>query len=302
MQYRRGLKISDIGEDSFIDLVTKKLISGKDVIAAAGDDCAVIKNHSKDSYTLLKTDSIVESIHYLATDTPQAVGYKAMARAISDIAAMGGTPQHALVTLILDPKSKVSYLQSIYQGLSKAALKFKISIVGGETTRAGETSKNSITISMTGTVPKDQCCFRHKGKPGQLLYVTGRLGGSLKGKHLKFTPRLKEANWLVRKFKPNAMMDLSDGLASDLPKLAKASNCGYEIDLGALPRSRGSDIKSALSDGEDYELLFAISKLKRHALEKNWRKSFGNLKLTQIGALRSSDIHSPKLEGGWQHF
>jgi len=302
MQYKKASKISDIGEDSFIDLVTKKLISGKDVIAAAGDDCAVIKNHSKDSYTLLKTDSIVEGIHYLATDTPQAVGYKAMARAISDIAAMGGTPQHALVTLILNPKSKIFYLQSIYRGLAKAASKFKISIVGGETTRAGKNSTNSISISMTGTVPKNQCCFRTKGKPGQLLYVTGRLGGSLKGKHLKFTPRIKEANWLVKKFKPTAMMDLSDGLASDLPKLAKASNCGYEINLDALPKSRGSDINSALSDGEDYELLFSISSQKSHALEKSWGKYFSNLKLTQIGALRSSNIHSPKLEGGWQHF
>ncbi|MAB59357.1 MAG: thiamine-monophosphate kinase [Verrucomicrobiales bacterium] len=302
MQYKKASKISDIGEDSFIDLVTKKLISGKDVIAAAGDDCAVIKNHSKDSYTLLKTDSIVEGIHYLTTDTPQAVGYKAMARSISDIAAMGGTPQYALVTLILNPKSKISYLQSIYRGLTKAASKFKISIVGGETTRAGKNSTNSISISMTGTVPKNQCCFRTKGKPGQLLYVTGRLGGSLKGKHLKFTPRIKEANWLVKKFKPTAMMDLSDGLASDLPKLAKASNCGYEINLDALPKSRGSDIKSALSDGEDYELLFSISPQKSHALEKNWGNCFSNLKLTQIGALRSSNIHSPKLEGGWQHF
>jgi thiamine-monophosphate kinase len=155
---------------------------------------------------------------------------------------------------------------------------------------------------MTGTVPKNQCCFRTKGKPGQLLYVTGRLGGSLKGKHLKFTPRIKEANWLVKKFKPTAMMDLSDGLASDLPKLAKASNCGYEINLDALPKSRGSDINSALSDGEDYELLFSISSQKSHALEKSWGKYFSNLKLTQIGALRSSNIHSPKLEGGWQHF
>ncbi|MBV64407.1 MAG: hypothetical protein CMP45_07835, partial [Rickettsiales bacterium] len=199
-------------------------------------------------------------------------------------------------------KSKISYLQSIYQGLTKAASKFKISIVGGETTKAGKNSTNSISISMTGTVPKNQCCFRTKGKPGQLLYVTGRLGGSLKGKHLKFTPRIKEANWLVKKFKPTAMMDLSDGLASDLPKLAKASNCGYEINLDALPKSRGSDIKSALSDGEDYELLFSISPQKSHALEKNWGNYFSNLKLTQIGALRSSNIHSPKLEGGWQHF
>ena len=289
-------------EFELIDLfnqIGSKYYKENGVIVPPGDDCAVFESKKE---IVTSVDASVEGIHFLKDTAAQDIAYRSIAIAISDIAAMGGTPQHALITLILDPKSKVSYLQSIYQGLSKAALKFKISIVGGETTRAGKNSQNSITISMTGTVPKDQCCFRNKGKPGQLLYVTGRLGGSLKGKHLKFTPRLKEANWLVRKFKPNAMMDLSDGLASDLPKLAKASNCGYEIDLDALPRSRGSDIKSALSDGEDYELLFAISPLKRHTLEKSWGKYFGNLKLTQIGALRSSDIHSPKLEGGWQHF
>ena len=302
MPYKRNLKISDLGEDYFIEEVTKDLISHKDVVIAAGDDCAVIKTGDKDSYQLLKTDSVVEGVHYLPTDSPIAVGYKAMARAMSDIAAMGGRPHHAMVTLILNPSSKLSYLKSIYRGLSKAAALHEISIVGGETASAGKNSKNSITISLTGTVKKSQCCFRNKGKPGHKLYVTGKLGGSIKGKHLKFKPRIQEARWLASKYTPSAMMDLSDGLASDLPKLAKASRCGYEIDLQSIPRSRGSSIKEAITDGEDYELLFAISPTKTKALESNWKKSFNDLELNCIGKLERLDIKKPSLEGGWQHF
>ena len=98
------------------------------------------------------------------------------------------------------------------------------------------------------------------------------------------------------------MMDLSDGLARDLPKLAKASHCGYEIDLQSIPKSRGSSIKEAISDGEDYELLFAISPTKTKALESNWKKSFNDLELNCIGKLERLDIKKPSLEGGWQHF
>ena len=159
MPYKRNLKISDLGEDYFIEEVTKDLISHKDVVIAAGDDCAVIKTGDKDSYQLLKTDSVVEGVHYLPTDSPIAVGYKAMARAMSDIAAMGGRPHHAMVTLILNPSSKLSYLKSIYRGLSKAAALHEISIVGGETASAGKNSKNSITISLTGTVKKINAAF-----------------------------------------------------------------------------------------------------------------------------------------------
>ena len=154
MPYKKNLKVSDLGEDYFIEKVTKGLIAYKDVVIGAGDDCAVIKTSDKKKFQLLKTDSVVEGIHYLSSDSPIAVGYKAMARAMSDIAAMGGTPHHALVTLIINPSSKLSYIKSLYKGLSKAAALYEISIVGGETATTGKNSKNSITISLTGSVQK----------------------------------------------------------------------------------------------------------------------------------------------------
>jgi thiamine-monophosphate kinase len=127
--------------------------------------------------------------------------------------------------------------------------------------------------------------LRSGGKPGDFLYVTGQLGGSIRGKHLRFEPRLAEALWLAGHFAINAMIDLSDGLGSDLPRLAKASNTGFEIDRERLPLSKGCSIEQAIADGEDYELLFAVSPAIAPPLEERWNKKFPTLALTQIGRL-----------------
>jgi thiamine-monophosphate kinase len=295
-------KIREIGEDLLIKRITKNLPLGKDVVAGAGDDCAVITSNDPQSYVLLKIDCVIEEIHYMKSTPPSAVGYKALSRAISDIAAMGGTPKHAMISLSLRPECNVSYVNSLYHGLSKASSPYNISIVGGETASCGENGTPSVTVSLTGQVRKDRCCFRSKGKSGHILFVTGKLGKSLNGHHLKFTPRIEEAQWLTKKFKLSAMMDLSDGLASDLPRLAKSSNCGYSIEKNQIPRTRGASIQEALCDGEDYELLFAISSKDCKKLEVAWQKKFPSLTLTRIGKLSPKGNTNPDLKGGWKHF
>ena len=295
-------KIKEIGEDLLIKRITKNLPLGKDVLAGAGDDCAVIKSSDPESYILLKIDSVIEGIHYLKSTPPSAVGYKAISRAISDIAAMGGKPKHAMIGLSIRPNCTVSYVTSLYHGLSKASSPYNISIVGGETTNCSKNGTQSVTISLTGEVRKDLCCFRSNGRSGQSLFVTGKLGKSINGRHLSFTPRIEEAQWLTRNFKITAMIDLSDGLASDLPRLAKSSNCGYSIDTNKIPRSRGASIDEALCDGEDYELLFAISSKDCYKLEEAWGEKFPNLLLTRIGKLSLKGTADPDLKGGWQHF
>ena len=295
-------KIKEIGEDLLIKRITKDLPLGKDVVAGAGDDCAVIKGNDPESYILLKIDSVIEGIHYKKSTPPSAVGYKALSRAISDIAAMGGTPKHAMIGLSLKPNCNVSYVTSLYHGLSKASSPYNISIVGGETTSCSKSGTPSVTISLTGKVKKDLCCFRSKGRSGQSLFVTGKLGKSINGRHLRFIPRIEEAQWLTRNFKISAMMDLSDGLASDLPRLAKSSNCGYSIEINKIPRTRGANINEALCDGEDYELLFAITSKDCNKLEVAWEKKFPNLTLTRIGKLSHKGTADPNLKGGWQHF
>jgi thiamine-monophosphate kinase len=129
------------------------------------------------------------------------------------------------------------------------------------------------------------------------------LGGSLRGKHLKFTPRIEEARWLTKNFPIHAMMDLSDGLGADLPRLARASGVGFEVDAAAIPRQPGCSVAQAISDGEDYELLFAVSPRDSARLLRRWRKRFPKLPLSRIGRLNSSLVigHS-KLPPGYVHF
>ena len=132
--------------------------------------------------------------------------------------------------------------------------------------------------------------------------MTGRLGGSISGHHLDFVPRLNEGRWLAETARVSAMMDVSDGLGSDLPRLARASGCGFEVDLAGLPLRKGSDISAALTDGEDYELLFAIPPRKAAALLKTWKTAFPRTLLTGIGKLNASRSAPPDWPGGWDHF
>ena len=141
-----------------------------------------------------------------------------------------------------------------------------------------------VSVALTGRVERRRCVLRSGGKPGDVLFVTGRLGGSFAGKHLDFLPRLREARWLTEHFRLHAMMDLSDGLGADLPRLAKASGCGFE--LGELPCSPGCSRETALGDGEDFELLFAVSPRQAVRLEKAW--PFRSLPLTRVGVLTAN--------------
>jgi thiamine-monophosphate kinase len=189
----------------------------------------------------------------------------------------------------------------IYRGLNRAAARFDVSIVGGET--SSTVGPAVISVSVAGSVEKDRWVSRRGGKAGDDLFVTGRLGGAIKGKHLRFIPRIPESRWLTDRFQIHAMMDLSDGLGADLPRLARASKIGFEINVDSLPLNRGVKIDNAISDGEDYELLFAISPRERKRLEKSWHKKFPKLPLTRIGSLvRPSSLLPHPFSGGYVHF
>ena len=295
-------KLSEIGEDALVEQLVSRLPSGKNIVAGAGqDDCAIIRNPaSPDILTLLKTDCVVEGAHYLPETPPSKVGWKAMARAISDIAAMGGVPEHALVTLVMQPDRDVAYVRGIYKGLERAGRDHNVRIVGGETASCENAAM--LSISLTGHVEKSTCTRRNGGRPGDTLYVTGQLGGSIGGRHLTFRPRLAEARWLATHFNIRAMMDLSDGLATDLPRLAKSSDTGYQIHPERIPRHRGCSIAQAATDGEDYELLFAIGPRDSRRLAATWPKKFPKIALTKIGHLTKSGTATGLDPGGWEHF
>ena len=277
------MKLSDLGENRVVADLTRALVLGADVRVGAGDDCAVIGRPRDAHWQLLKTDAVIEGVHFLPEENPRRIGWKALGRAISDIAAMGGQPQHALITIAAPPATDFARLSGLYAGLRKSARRFAVSIVGGETARSP--GPLFISVALTGTVERTRCILRSGGRPGDALYVTGRLGGSLAGRHLDFTPRLTEARWLTANFQLHAMMDLSDGLAADLPRLAAASRSGFTLDESSIPKTKGCTVVQALTDGEDYELLFALSPRTAAALEPAWKQRFPRLALTRIGTL-----------------
>lgn len=295
------MNLRELGEDRLLQKIIGDLPRDRRVISGPGDDCAVTEFSDAKNLLLLKTDCVVEGIHFDAKAKPSEIGWKAMARPLSDFAAMSGLPQFALITFIAPAQTSVAWTTGVYRGLTKAARAFDAAIVGGETSRTNGPA--TISVSLTGFVEKKRWVSRSGGKAGDEIFVTGRLGGSLGGRHLRFLPRIAEARWLTSHFRLHAMMDLSDGLGADLPRLAAASKCGFEIDRDSIPRNRGCSVGQAISDGEDYELLLAIAPDEARGLTSSWRRRFPRLPLTRIGCLvPQSAFRNPHFPAGYVHF
>jgi thiamine-monophosphate kinase len=200
---------------------------------------------------------LVEGVHFKRKDAAAfGIGWKALARNISDIAAMGGLPRHAVISVGLDPDLPVKFFDLLFNGMNSAAKKFKVNIVGGDVSRSG---KIVIDVSLLGEVERSNLVTRSGAKIGDLILVTGCLGGSIKGRHLDFIPRVEEARRLVRNFKINSMIDISDGLILDLGRILRASKAGAKLYQNAIPVSKDADsFEDAVSGGEDFELLFTM--------------------------------------------
>jgi len=282
------LTLADLGETAVIDRLIRLLpASPPSVLTGPGDDCAVIQNSLHEPVTLLKADSVVEGIHFLPGEQMQRVGWKAICRAVSDIAAMGGRPLNALIAVAAKAETPWQTLENFYSGISSAAKSYNLAVVGGETVRT--TGPLVCSIFLTGTVAAKHCILRSGGRPGDVLLVTGKLGGSFaSGRHLDFTPRLAEGQWLAKQAGTHAMMDLSDGLALDAPRLAKASRCGLKIEVELIPRNEGCGVSQAVGDGEDFELLVAVAAHSVPDLLLEWNAEFPELPLSAIGSLTES--------------
>ncbi|MDP9291757.1 MAG: thiamine-phosphate kinase, partial [Verrucomicrobiota bacterium] len=231
------MKLAELREDEIVARLVEGFAAGKNVRVGVGDDCAVIGDAREKTWQLLKTDCVIGGIHFLPDAPPEKIGWKAMARPLSDIAAMGGLPQFALVTIAVPPQMELQFLKGVYRGIRKAAERFGVTLVGGETSRSP--GAIFISVTLTGIVERVRCITRAGGRAGDLLYVTGQLGGSIRGKHMTFIPRIEEARWLTKNFSIRAMMDLSDGLGADLPRLSRASGVSFTLDESTLPITRG---------------------------------------------------------------
>jgi thiamine-monophosphate kinase len=293
-----------VSEDELVERLTRGLPLGRRVLAGAGDDCAAVRVPGRKELQLLKTDCLVENVHFLREHDAAKVGWKALCRAISDIGACGGKPDAALVTIAAPGTAEVAWMENLYVGLRRAARRFGVSIVGGETARSGEGL--FISVALTGWVKAGRLVLRSGGRAGDALFVTGRLGGSYgkegRGRHLTFTPRVAEGRWLAKNFPIHAMMDLSDGLGADLPRLANASRKGYDVDFKAVPRVRGCSVEQAIGDGEDYELLLAVPPAEVAKLTAAWTVKFPRLGLTRIGTMLADRSRRTPLAAGYSHF
>lgn len=283
----------ELGEDGLIERLTSQLEQKGNVQVGPGDDCAVM-----DGGLLLKTDCVVEGIHYLPEEVAERVGWKAMARVVSDFVAMGGVPEALMVTLALAEGYQVEWLEGLYRGMQKCAERYDFSIVGGETSRLPKGM--IISIAGTGRTIAGSAILRSGAQSGDVVFVTGCLGGSLEGWHLDFEPRLELMQWLIERYRPTAMMDISDGLGKDLPRLARASGLGFELDFSQVPCRKGATLEQALGDGEDYELLFTLAPEDADKLlrDRQWLEFSAGF--TRVGAM--SEFSGQTLTGGWEHF
>lgn len=254
---KRKTPISRIGEIGLVEMFKKATQAPKSsVIVGIGDDTAVLRARGKTDL-LFTTDMLIEERHFrLKEATPFEIGRKAMAVNLSDIAAMGGRPTHAVAAVGLPGKLDTRFAKDLHRGLEETARRFGAALVGGDT---NESDRVIVSVALLGEVVSGQAVRRTGAKPGDVIFVTGELGGSYASKkHLNFTPRLKEAAYLVKHARPSAMMDISDGLSTDLARLAAASGVGAVIAEEALPIASKASTRGAWSDGEDFELLFTV--------------------------------------------
>jgi len=245
--------LKDIGEFGLIKEISRSINTDNTVVKGIGDDCAVLEFTGR-HYLLVTSDMIIENVHFKRSAPAFYIGRKALAAALSDIAAMGGFPTACVVSVGFPRELPVRFVKEIYRGIKALAKKYNVNVVGGD---SNASSRIIIDVTCLGLVEKGNLTLRGGAEIGDIIFVTATLGGSIRGKHLKFEPRIKEARFLVKNFKINAMIDISDGLLQDLSHIITQSKVGTVIYEELIPVSKAaSGLRDALMMGEDYELLF----------------------------------------------
>jgi thiamine-monophosphate kinase len=279
----------------------------KALVRGMGDDCAILRPGPREDM-VFTSDFVLEGRHFdRETHTPAEVGHKALARSLSDLAAMGSEPVFCLVSLAVPPELAARWVKAFYGGLLALASEYRITLAGGDLARF---EKVLVDVICCGRVPRGKALLRSGARSGDKLYVTGELGASAHGfatrhgkswrRHLRPEPRV-EAGIALRRLGVSACMDISDGLSLDLLRLCRESNVSAELD-STIPVAPGATLEEALHGGEDYELLFTTPPQKRIP------QRVAQLAVTQIGRITSGKpglvrLHGRPLKpGGFDHF
>ena len=296
-------------EDAFLHAFFRRLpgYSGE-VTVPPGDDCAAI-DVGGGRWLLLAVDQLIGERHFVLEGpeavAPRRAGAKLLARNLSDIAAMGGTPRFCLIAGSFGPDCPMAWVEEFHAGILGLAREFNVAIIGGDLARAPVDTVTSLTI--VGDVPAGQAVLRGGAKAGDELWCTGSFGSSLRTEHhLDFTPRCAEGVWLRREGFARAMIDVSDGLLLDLSRLCRASGVGVDLRLEDIPRRTAeTSLDQALGDGEDYELLVAVDAGRSAALRAAWPfetplRCIGRF-AGETPEIRGPDSR-PLSASGWDHF
>lgn len=292
-----------MNEESFVRKLSALFPQSPDVTVGPGDDCAVLDFGTPD-LLLAAVDQVISGVHFTKGTSPEAVAGKLLKRNVSDIASMGGVPTHALLSLAVNPMDE-DWLLAFHRGMAKAAAPYGISIIGGDMAKLF-TAGQSLSLTILGRIERGKLCLRANAGEGDLLYATGEFGNSFRsGHHLDFTPRLPEARFLAGDF-TCAMQDVSDGLLKDAARMAEASGLALRLETGKVPLREGATPETALTEGEDYELLFALPERLRSRLESTW--NFPDTKLTCLGRFvrgtpgQVSGVNENLINTGYDHF
>lgn len=274
-------------EITIIERLRKRAGKPRSIVLGIGDDCAIYRPQPGEDL-VFTTDFLIEDVHFRqSTHKPEDCGWKALARGLSDIAAMGATPRFCLISLAVPGDDK--WISRFYDGVFELARPTKTALAGGDLSHS---DKIVCDVVVCGSVPQGAALRRDTAKAGDAIYVSGALGASALGlqkgrgpafrHHLRPEPRLKVGQALREKYKATAAMDLSDGLSMDLRRLAKASGLAADL-TGDLPMFTGATVEQALHGGEDYEILFTLPS------EVRVPPSIARIPVTRIGSMRRGE-------------
>lgn len=279
---KKNESLGDLGEARILSRLAGYGGWNTRITCGIGDDCAICRTEDPTLDQVFTSDATIEGIHFQIGEDPVRVGRKAVSRVLSDLASMGAIPEWILINVVAPKEMNIGSLEAIYEGIQERLHALGGVLIGGDLTEGGPLA---LHIFASGTLPHGTAILRSGLLNGDLIWTTGKLGGSALVKHLDFIPRVREGIWLRNSGWVHAMTDISDGLATDLKHMIETKKLGATLEVSVLEKM--SSVDQALYDGEDFELLFTTSPDVEEIIQNEWSKTFTE-PLWKIGSVVTS--------------